>query len=1022
MSEKNMNVAMETFISYRRSDGTDRIDHFRDFLQINNVHGFFDLDEPQKMNEQVLSPILVEHIECASNFVVFFSLASIKRLIRFCEGNHEDRDYVYLELDTAIKNNCIIIPVFYEDNIDMNEADRLAHKLFEECLQLDDSYSYILKDKNETDKELFRRIFDRMGKKRSVKRTDLSGYYWVGTRQSDMPVLGNGMGFKGAIFLFGDHDDEENNLYVMCAKDSAKRVDHNDAADLTQDEFVEEAVKKVLLKDQDAVFMFYNPSTIHRLHFCQKYGRRHFSCLNSEEILDLVNNKLSFRNLIKDIVPMLPVVERTRVDCDYYELLEAKERGEFEDRGDYGCDVPEIKYDEDTQFIIQAPVSSGGSGTFILNKENTDYLLSTLDKRAKYLVSVYHRHNIPVNMHVVIYDNEIHYLPGSIQLEREVKSENKLLYKGADFIAFQRIQFELRKQLEGQVIKVAEKLHEIGYRGVCGIDAIIHDGRVNILEVNGRFQASTELINYAVRKRNLKTVQELNVDAFEKQEHSPLRHIIESFRVPYSNFTYSYEGQALHDAWVCQKADNVKYVERIQKDGYIADPKRKYEAQAYLYRISFNKNIASVSEDGSVWINENICEPDKHMVRRIRSREKLAVKIALLIQGIVVDKSIKEDTKLREATNNAVDLQFGEGPSSMIINSPTEIRYVEFSPFELKKSPSRQGKYSIYYYGELLLDNIGIFPADQNQDMYLRDGRHRYSEIAYLSTDRLRVHLTNACCFKLRSVDGQCQECKFCNIPVIDTPYPIEPEDVREVVSTYMAQRDEQKEANPEAVVLRHFLIGGQSLQGGSRKLIEVADVLKDFEGAKYAMTLPLKEEIVRELVKKGVYEYAYNIEIFNEACRKKYMPGKSEISVSEYMDALIMTRQIVGAVRIHQDRKAVRSMIIVGLEPWDDMINGVRMLIENRIEPMLSVFRPLPGTPLEDLNAPPMKDVYKLFFTVSNMLFESGATSGNSFRKLGPKCPCCQNNTVSLPWHYQVGTTVKTSWGMDPEQLNFEM
>ena len=69
MSEKNMNVAMETFISYRRSDGTDRIDHFRDFLQINNVHGFFDLDEPQKMNEQVLSPILVEHIECASNLV-----------------------------------------------------------------------------------------------------------------------------------------------------------------------------------------------------------------------------------------------------------------------------------------------------------------------------------------------------------------------------------------------------------------------------------------------------------------------------------------------------------------------------------------------------------------------------------------------------------------------------------------------------------------------------------------------------------------------------------------------------------------------------------------------------------------------------------------------------------------------------------------------------------------------------------------------------------------------------------------
>ena len=76
-------------------------------------------------------------------------------------------------------------------------------------------------------------------------------------------------------------------------------------------------------------------------------------------------------------------------------------------------------------------------------------------------------------------------------------------------------------------------------------------------------------------------------------------------------------------------------------------------------------------------------------------------------------------------------------------------------------------------------------------------------------------------------------------------------------------------------------------------------------------------------------------------------------IPVSKYLDALEHARRILAGARAPKERKSVRSMVIVGLEPMLDMRNGIKTLIDSGIEPLLSVFRPLPDTPLEKLNAP---------------------------------------------------------------------
>ncbi len=67
-------------------------------------------------------------------------------------------------------------------------------------------------------------------------------------------------------------------------------------------------------------------------------------------------------------------------------------------------------------------------------------------------------------------------------------------------------------------------------------------------------------------------------------------------------------------------------------------------------------------------------------------------------------------------------------------------------------------------------------------------------------------------------------------------------------------------------------------------------------------------------------------------------------------------------------------------------------MLIENGIQPMLSVFRPLQGTALERYLPPKMTALYRLYFAMEKEC-EAHALH------LGPSCLYCQNNTLSMPY-----------------------
>ena len=140
----------------------------------------------------------------------------------------------------------------------------------------------------------------------------------------------------------------------------------------------------------------------------------------------------------------------------------------------------------------------------------------------------------------VIFDDKVLLSPGSVQLMKE--DDNRLLYRGADFITYRQIKQETREKFERYVIDACTVFQSMGYRGVCGIDGMVYntengEEEVVLLEINNRFQASTGLFDIAANQAGLPSLQKINLAAFNgKWDESFLA--ISKLEVNYSSYFY----------------------------------------------------------------------------------------------------------------------------------------------------------------------------------------------------------------------------------------------------------------------------------------------------------------------------------------------------------------------------------------------------------------------------------------------------------------------------------------------------
>ena len=911
--------------------------------------------------------------------------------------------------------------------------------------------------------------------------TTNSNLYWIGPRESDIEAV-KGQ-FVGSITFFGNggtegyaHSFDGRALSVRGNHTISRdvKVNHNNMDDTELDRHVYEWIGRIQKEDSNAKFMMYNANVV-RLHdrksvekisrgevitdeerearflYPVKFYQDNFVCLNSDEIMEVMDSKINFHRNISKVISDENMLE--------IQLMNGKEIDSYTNL----CQRFDVDSFSGVRFIVQENYASGGAGTHIVSRPKHDERLSFIHDE-KYIVSILQENNISVNAHIIVFKDRVLLLPGSIQIIRE--NNKRLMYRGADFITYREIDKRLRDKFEELAVIIATRYQSgmnlqvegidgkgrnisiDGFRGILGIDAIIHDGKVKILECNNRFQSSSNLLNYALREMGLPSLQQMcyhangdygiagqgsfatvegmirkvasknltdctTVDEFgDRYDYSRL-----DIDVNYSNFNFVDSGSnIIHAKRMFAIADYyTSDTERARENflGYVTDkeigrpnaciytlerdgyrPELSYHAYSYLFRISFNAPITAVSPEGTLRLNENIVETDRVWSDMIYDFDPLATKISLMTQGLNIDKSEQTAALLerlggfREATNDAIDIYLRRPGFStpkyteMVVNSPLGIRYTPFSPFSLRANGD---SLCLYYYNTVINDNIGLFPSDPLADKIHPSG-YPYSDVAFLSGDRLRVHVTNTCRFrKDRDHNGEDYGCHFCNMKngekECDT---FDADIIRDVVSDYLALGDSYR--------IDHFLVGGQSPvdpdMSATLRTVSVIHALAPNKHIYLMSTPPRNLTDILKLSKAGVTEFSFNIELYNHAYAKKYMPGKSAHKRSDYLSALNAARFIMN----DDDKSCVRTMFIVGLETISSLKQGLRVTIDNGIQPMLSVFRPMPGTKCENLLPPSLRELYMLYNEIEQWCEEREL-------HLGPTDIYCQNNTLSLPY-----------------------
>lgn len=749
--------------------------------------------------------------------------------------------------------------------------------------------------------------------------------FWVGIRQSEISMIKNL--FKGSVCLFGNAAPDN---YVF----AGERCNQNFAtAEMTG--FYVAAIRKIIADYPDCKFMFYNQNKAYI--FGDDITCRSICC-NNKMLLDNLNDKIWVRKIYSQIVNSIPSIETN------YSL--------------HNCESLFNTFDNVLNLIIQKPVSGGGTGTFVFNRENKSDIDKILKNGEKVMISPYIENSFSVNSTIVLGDKNFILLPPSVQIIERI--ENRLLYRGADYIAFSRLLQTLKESVKQASEKIAKYTKSLGYRGIFGVDFLIDDNnKLYFLEINDRFQASSDLINNALAAYGT-SLQELNLQAFSGN-------ILPDIDIEIKLSSYSYYNETECDFEDLKRKyfiyDRLKNESEFQLvlDGYCTNT--KISDKCYGFKVNFKKQICMPSPDGQLWINENVRYINPKLTDLYQS-DILKLKTALLNQGVYLENS--NSTDIKSAVYCSIDLKINYAAKTVTLNCPFEINFSSLSPFSISENNK------LMYAGQPLCDVV----IDKNKisdDAKTTSGK-KINRVIYMSEDRLRIKTMSGCDYKRKNIG-----CDFCNNPSVCDYFDIE--DITESINYAYLQYGKK---------IRHFLIGGGT-DFRENYWVLIEQIVNFIHSKEYLpqeislMVAPFDIAKLDALKNLGISDLSVNIEIFDNEMAIKLMKGKG-------VKRQIYFNFFKAAKKFWPEYGNLRSMIMVGLDKSENLFKLVKLLVQNGIQPVLSIFRPLPQTPMENCIMPPNDYLETVYYVCSEICRKE-----NSQYSLGPKCRECKNNVLAI-------------------------
>ena len=855
--------------------------------------------------------------------------------------NNEDIQNKILDYITEVENYFSIVVGKYK--LDKSFQTLSSFALYSRWCAL---YGFVMKmrEKNKS-KQMFRNfinVIDKMEimekvKNRMVIPKDL---YYVGIRQSDCT-------FAQVAQYEGKRNDKiiqkklfQSSINMFPGKGASFPVRPNPNINgKIFLPYVENQISEIITRmetEKETVapkFLFYNPSMAYKLSDC---FRKYFVCLNDKTLLNELNDKITCRTWLLNhgikIVDIKTMLGKELLTFSFETICKSS-----------AC-------------VIQSNYGGGGVGTYLLDKNSFEQIKTYLNPLAQYIVSPYINNSFSANTHVFISDKQTILSPASVQIIEVVN--HQLCYRGADFIAFKRLDQRLKDDIRDTSIKIANLLRDKGYRGVAGIDFIIaQDGSVYCSEINPRFQASSVLLDlYLAKNKNLNlahSVFELNFQAFNNSLKSDLCFDDD---VGFSCHYYYDDGKP--QSYFAEKLKLFqKYAYRVDTDGFDPTDERT-DNNSYLFRAIFDHPICAISPDNTLWINDNIIVGDC-------PTDMLHLKVALLNQGVRIE-NIQDNIK--KGVYESIDILFKGTLSkekSIDINCAFEINLARYSPFVLDGKDNQ-----LKYFGQPL----GSFAIEQDLPEEI-SGISR--KILYMAADRIRIKMIRGCEFKNYGLG-----CEFCNLPYSEGRFSFT--DIRTALD----------QLKMSGLRFRHILIGGGTClaQNAWEEIITLAkylkadDYFKDKPLSLMTMLPPPGEDgkiILRKIKDAGIEEVAFNLEISDETLAKKLMPGK-------YKGKEIFYEVMKNAVDIF-GVNSVRSALIVGLDKKYDVIHEIRTMAKCGIMPCLSALRALQGAKANLTIHPSNEyliDVYRQC---------EAEISGHNYKieSMGPPCHRCRNNML---------------------------
>lgn len=349
--------------------------------------------------------------------------------------------------------------------------------------------------------------------------------------------------FEDSIVVFGN---KTGNSIAPLNYKLKKNLDHNNATnDKTIIDYQKMHMLKILEKDPSAQFMFYNQ--IMAIKYFEDCAN--IICLNKKSLISQLDDKIYTREYYKNKVPSLRhfILKGNEID-----LL--KLRGE----------------DDEQIFVVQSKNGSGGSGTLVYHDDSQRRLLNGCDN---FIVTKYYKDSISINIHLIISRDNILVLPGSIQIIEN--QYDHLVYKGCDFIGFEKIKESLRIKANKYSKIIGEDLQKRGYLGVCGIDFLICEDEVYFMEINSRFQNSSTVLNKALVLNGLNSLQEMCYNSFFGKQ------------IKYSQIKVNYSAYLLYYGEETKKVPKINPIEILDEP----DIELEVEKLSYQKTLVYDKMI-----------------------------------------------------------------------------------------------------------------------------------------------------------------------------------------------------------------------------------------------------------------------------------------------------------------------------------------------------------------------------------------------------------------------------------------------